>query len=53
MKFFTPDLLDRFGSEDDDVAFEANRELEARSEGYLRHLHEIAEKLPQRMRELL
>jgi hypothetical protein len=53
MKFFTQDLLDRFGSKDDDVAFEANRELEERSEGYFRHLHVIAEKLPQRLRELL
>jgi hypothetical protein len=53
MKFFTPDLLDRFGSESDDVARDANSELEERSEEYLRQLHQIAEKLPQRLRELL
>jgi hypothetical protein len=53
MKFFTPDLLERFGSEGNSVALEANRELEERSEKYLRHLQEIAEKLPPRLRELL
>ena len=52
MKFFTPDLLERFGSEDDMIASKAQRELEARSQEYLRQLREIGEKLPQRLREL-
>jgi hypothetical protein len=53
MKSFTPDLINRFGSEDDRVALAAQHEFEGGSEGYLRHLHEIEDKLPQRFRELL
>jgi hypothetical protein len=53
MKFFTPDLINRFGSEDDRVALAAQQELEERSDEYLRHLREIEDKLPQRFRELL
>ena len=53
MKFFTPDLIDRFGSEDDGIAFAAQQEFERRSEEYLRQLHEIEAKLPERFRELL
>ncbi len=53
MRFFTPCLLERFGSEDDNVAFEAHQEFEAQSREYLRQLNEIAEKLPQRLRALL
>ncbi len=53
MRFFTPDLLERFGSEDDNVAFEAHQEFELRSREYLRQLNEIAEKLPQRLRALI
>ncbi len=43
MKFFTPDLINRFGSEDDRIAVAAHQEFEERSEEYLRHLHEIEE----------
>jgi hypothetical protein len=52
MKFFTPDLLERFGSEDDRVALAAQEELEQRSEQYARHLHDIEPKLPARFREM-
>ena len=53
MKFFTPDLIDRFGSEDDGIALAAQQEFEGRSEEYLRQLREIGEILPERFRELL
>ena len=53
MKFFTPDLINRFGSEDDRIALAAQQEFEERSEEYLRQLHEIEAKLPQRFLELL
>jgi tetratricopeptide (TPR) repeat protein len=53
VKFFTPDLLGRFGSADENIAFEAQQELEALSEEYLRQLREIDQKLPQRFRDLL
>jgi len=53
MKFFTPDLIDTFGSEDDGIAVAAQQEFEGRSEEYLRQLHEIEVKLPERFRELL
>jgi hypothetical protein len=53
MTFFTPDLLERFGSASDGTAFAAGEELERRSEDYLRKLREIELKLPQRLRELL
>jgi hypothetical protein len=53
MRFFTPDLLDRFGSDEDQIASDAQQELERRSDEYSRHLHEIEPKLPERFRELL
>ena len=53
MMFFTPHLLERFGSDDDIIASEAQREFEARSGEYLQHLREVRDKLPQRLRELL
>ena len=53
MRFFTPELLERFGSEDDNVALEAQQEFEERSEEYSRQLRELGEKLPQRLRGLL
>ena len=53
MKFFTPDLLDQFGSENDDVAHAAEEELEQRSDAYVRHLGEIEDRLPQRFRDLI
>jgi hypothetical protein len=53
MKFFTPDLLDRFGSEDARIASEAHIDLEERSEAYLRHLRDVEAKLPARLGVLL
>jgi hypothetical protein len=53
MRFFTPDLLARFGSEDDQVADVAQEEVDIRTEEYVRALHEIAPKLPPRFRDLL
>jgi hypothetical protein len=53
MKFLTPDLLDQFGSENDDVAHAAEEELEQRSDAYVRHLGEIEDRLPQRFRDLI
>ncbi len=53
MKFFTPDLLLRFGSDDGELAQAAQEELEHRAEGYLRSLSEIEPYLPPRFRDLL
>src|SRR5207248_4085528 len=53
MKFYTPDFLERFGSEDEDIALAAHDELERRSEEYSQHVEEIEGKLPQRFRDLL
>jgi hypothetical protein len=52
MKYFTPDLLERFGSEDDRIALAAQDELERRSERYAEHLKGIAKKLPPRFLEM-
>jgi hypothetical protein len=52
MKFFTPDLLERFGSEDDRIALAAQEVLEQRSQQYLEHLGAIKAKLPPRFREM-
>jgi hypothetical protein len=52
MKFFTPDLLGRFGSEDDTIALAAQQELENRSEQYTEYLKHIRDKLSERFREL-
>jgi hypothetical protein len=53
MKFFTPDLLERFGSEDTRVARAAQEELDRRADEYLQTLHRIDVRLPQRFRDLL
>ena len=52
MNYFTPDLLERFGSEDDQVALAAQDELEQRSRQYAEHLKGILPKLPPRFREM-
>jgi hypothetical protein len=52
MKYFTPDLLGRFGSENDTIALAAQEELEKRSEQYTEYLKRIRDKLPERFREL-
>jgi hypothetical protein len=53
MNFFTPDLLVRFGSEDDQLAEAAHEEVELRTEAYVRALQEIEPKLPPRLRDLI
>jgi hypothetical protein len=52
MNYFTPDLLERFGSEDDRVALAAHDELEQRSVQYAEHLRAIEARLPPRFREM-
>jgi hypothetical protein len=53
MKFFTADLLERFGSDHDHIALAAQSQLEQRAEEYSRNLGEVELELPQRFRELL
>lgn len=53
MKYFTPELLDRFGSAEDEVAQVASKEWEQAHERYLAHLQEIKAKIPKRVRLLL
>jgi hypothetical protein len=53
MKFFTPDLIECFGSDDHGVALTAQTHLEQRAAEYSRSLGEIELELPQRFRELL
>ena len=53
MKLFTPDLLVRFGSDDNQIASAAQDEWEERAEEYARYLSDIEAKLPKRFRELL
>ena len=52
MKYYTPDLLARFGSEDLKVAKVARQELEKKSDEYVAHLDRIRPKLPRRFAEL-
>jgi hypothetical protein len=52
VKYFRQDLLARFGSRDDATASAAQKELEAQSEKYVKHLSDIRDKLPARLREL-
>jgi hypothetical protein len=53
MKFFTPDLLERYGSADDRVARTAHEELERHTDEYLQKLQEFETRLPRRLRDLL
>jgi hypothetical protein len=52
MKFFTPDLLARFGSADDATADAAHREWEQADGKYRKRLDRIRAKLPPAAREL-
>jgi hypothetical protein len=52
MKFSTPDLLERFASEDDRIALPAHDELEQRSLRYHEHLKKIGTQLPARFLEM-
>ena len=53
MKFFTPDLLLRFGSLDDAIADAAQAEWEMANRNYLKHLEKIRPKLPKDVLPLL
>ncbi len=53
MKFFVPELLSRFGSDDATIAEAAQAELEHRAEEYRQALHAIEPVLPHRFRELV
>lgn len=53
MKFFTPDLLTRYGSLDDQVADVAHIEWEAATEKYQKHFRSVQRHLPNKLRGLL
>jgi hypothetical protein len=53
MKFFTPDLVLRFGSTDDAVADAAHEEWEKVNQKYLDHLERIRPQLPRAVRSFL
>jgi hypothetical protein len=53
MRFFTPELLARFGSDDPQIAQAAQEELEHRSVEYLDLLRGLEPRLPTRFRDLL
>jgi len=52
MKYFTPDLIERFGSQDDAVAHAAHEEWEAVLERYDGYLQSIEGDLPAHIRQL-
>src|SRR5437763_15618878 len=52
MKFFTPELLDRFGSEDDDIADAAQEEWEQAIVRYRSHIQSFWPALPAPFREM-
>ncbi len=53
MKYFTPDLMLRYGSQDDDIADAANEEWERQQEAYLSRLKQLDPILPRSLRSLL
>ena len=53
MKRFTPELLLRFGSEDDQVASSASAEWDQAHQTYVAHLDSIQQKLPKPVQMLL
>lgn len=52
MKYFTPDLIARFNSEDEDIALAAHADFEQRAEAYSRRWQDAKPELPSRFREL-
>ncbi len=52
MKYYTPDLLARFGSDDRKAAKAARRELERNADRYAAHLGAILGRLPPRFAEM-
>src|SRR5687768_17609976 len=53
MKYFTAELLDRFGSDDDAVADQAQADWERASDQYLKHYKSIEPALPERFKEVI
>jgi hypothetical protein len=53
MNYFTPELLKRFNSRDDDIADTAHKESEQAIRAYKEHFDKIREKLPEDVRRLL
>jgi hypothetical protein len=53
MKYFTPDLLARFGSANDQIADSAQQEWEQAHEVYVKHLEAIGPMLPPPLQSLL
>ncbi len=53
MKFFTPEILEHYGSPDDPIADKAHEEWEAATNRYVTHLQAIEPKLPAKIREAL
>ncbi|HEV2945955.1 MAG TPA: DUF4085 family protein [Gemmataceae bacterium] len=53
MKRFTPELLFKFGSEDDQVANSASAEWDKTHQAYVEHLDSIQQKLPKSVQMLL
>ena len=53
MRFFTQELLDRFGTADDDIADAANEEWEQKCAEYNAHLQSIWKQLPAHARSLI
>jgi hypothetical protein len=53
MKYFTPELLARYGSYDEKVADAAHYDWEQLHAAYLRELDSIREKLPKKLQSLL
>lgn len=53
MKYFTPDLLARFGSTDDAIADAASAEWEGAHKAYRDHLKELGKRFPLGVRSLL
>lgn len=52
MKYYTPELLERFASDDEQIALAAQDELEHQAEQYAQHVKSVVVKLPPRFREL-
>ena len=53
MKFFTPDLLLRFGSDDDEVADAAQADWEKSDIAYKKHLTKILPGLPRNVQHFV
>src|SRR5579884_3214898 len=52
MRFFTPDLYERFNSPDDGEADRAQEEWEKALQAYRRHLDEFRDRMPSSVRKL-